>query len=246
VLETLPDETALTIRLNKYLAHAGIAARRKADELIAQGSVTVNGQVIKEMGYRVLENDVVKYKGKIIKPTKNYIYILLNKPKNVVTTSSDEKGRKTVLDIVQSITTERVYPVGRLDKNTTGVLLITNDGALAQHLSHPSSEIKKVYHVELNKALLQADFEKIKKGLQLEDGKIVVDEIAFPKPENRLHVGVEIHSGKNRIVRRIFEHLNYEVVKLDRVMFGTLTKKNVLRGKYRVLEKMEVLQLKKI
>ncbi len=235
-----------TMRLNRYLAHSGIAARRKADELIAEGLVKVNDEVVKEMGYRVKPGDVVKFKDKIVTPSKNFVYILLNKPKNVITTSEDEKGRKNVLHLVKKATEERVFPVGRLDKNTTGVLLITNDGPLANLLSHPSSEAIKVYHVVLDKPLEQKHFDEIVAGIVLEDGPIKVDEIAFQKGKDKTNVGVQLHSGRNRIVRRIFEHFDYKIEKLDRVVFAGLTKKDVPRGKYRLLDSTEVLLLKRI
>jgi 23S rRNA pseudouridine2605 synthase len=236
------DDT--TMRLNKYLAHAGIAARRKADELILQGHVTVNNVVVKEMGYRVKEKDVVKYKNKIITPTRNFVYILLNKPKDFITTVADEKDRKTVLELVKTATTERVYPVGRLDRNTTGLLLLTNDGELAQKLSHPSNEIEKVYLVSLDKPLTPVDEKQIVKGVTLEDGPVKVNQLAFPNPALRNEVGIAIHIGRNRIVRRVFEHLEYKVEKLDRIVYAGLTKKNLPRGKYRLLTEKEVLFLK--
>ncbi len=234
-----------TVRLNKYLAHAGIAARRKADELIQQGYVTVNGTQVKEMGYRVKPTDVVKFKNKIIKPTRNYVYILLNKPKDFITTLADEKDRKTVLQLVKSATTERVYPVGRLDRNTTGLLLLTNDGDLAQQLAHPSNEIEKVYLASLDKPLTPEHEAQIRKGITLEDGIVPVNQLAFPKAEKRNEVGIAIHIGRNRIVRRVFEHFNYKVEKLDRIVYAGLTKKNLPRGKWRLLNEKEVLFLKR-
>jgi 23S rRNA pseudouridine2605 synthase len=233
-----------TMRLNKYLAHAGIAARRKADELILHGYVTVNNEVVKEMGYRVKESDIVKYKNKIIKPTRNYVYVLLNKPKDFITTNADEQNRKTVLDLVKNATTERVYPVGRLDRNTTGLLLLTNDGELAQLLSHPSYEVEKIYQVQLNNPLSVEHEKQIIKGIKLDDGEAKVNELAFPKEEDRTQVGIAIHIGWNRVVRRIFEHLDYKVEKLDRIVYAGLTKKNLPRGKWRLLETKEVMQLK--
>lgn len=239
-----------SMRLNKFLAHAGIASRRKADELIAEGKVQVNGEVIKEMGYRVKATDKITYGERRITPEKK-IYILINKPKDCITTTSDEKDRKTVLDLIRSAYAQiegakkpRLYPVGRLDRNTTGVLLITNDGELSQNLTHPSKEIKKIYHAVLDKALKPDDFDKIKHGVVLEDGIAEVTELAYINPKVRTEIGVEIHSGKNRIVRRIFESLGYDVVKLDRVYFGGLTKKDIPRGKWRFLEEEEVRRLK--
>lgn len=232
------------VRLNKYVANSGVCARRKADEFIKQGFVTVNDTIIYEMGFKVKKQDVVRFKGKIIKPI-NFTYVLLNKPKDVITTTDDEKGRKTVMDIIQGASKERLYPVGRLDRQTTGVLLLTNDGELAQKLSHPSSNTTKVYQVELDKPLQETDRLKIKKGIELEDGLAQVDQIehTLPRGDDK-HVGIELHSGKNRIVRRIFEHLGYQIVRLDRVLYAGLTKKNVIRGKWRYLSQKEVIFLK--
>lgn len=230
------------MRLNKYIAHAGICSRRKASEYIKQGLVTVNDLVIKEMGYKVQKDDVVKFEDKVIQPTRNHVYILLNKPKNVITTLQDENGRKTVLDFVSDLTQERIYPVGRLDRNTTGLLLLTNDGAFAQKLSHPSFGVSKVYKAKLDKALHPDDLEKIRNTLQLDDGPAPVDAIEYG--ENNKTIGIEVHIGRNRIVRRIFEHLGYEVVKLDRVRYASLTKKNIPVGKCRFLTKKEVIILK--
>lgn len=232
------------VRLNKFVANAGIAARRKADELIKEGQISVNGKVVLEPGFRIKPKDKVTYKGKIVEGEKLF-YVLLNKPKGVITTTSDEKDRKTVMDIVDIRKSVRMFPVGRLDRNTTGLLLITNDGDLSQQLAHPSSKITKVYQVELDKALTEADLNKIKQGLTLEDGLALVDEVAYtlPRGDDR-HVGIELHIGKNRIVRRIFEHLGYEVKKLDRVLYAGLTKKNLPRGKWRFLTEKEVIFLK--
>lgn len=247
---TVAEESQSEMRLNKYLSNAGIASRRKADELIAEGKVEVNGVVVTEMGYKVKPTDRITFEGKKITADKK-IYILLNKPKDFITTTSDEKGRRTVLDLVAEAHLDigmkakpRLYPVGRLDRNTTGVLLITNDGELAQNLTHPSKEIRKIYHVWLDKKLAAADLEKIKHGVVLEDGIAEVDEVAFPNPKSKSEVGVQIHSGKNRIVRRIFESLGYQVIKLDRVSFGGLTKKDLPRGRYRFLSDTEVIRLK--
>ena len=233
-----------TVRLNKYLANAGIAARRKCDELIKDGLVTVNGKVVREMGFRLSATDVVKFKGKLVKPQLNKTYLLLNKPKDVITTVKDEKGRKTVMDIVKSATKDRIYPVGRLDRATTGLLLITNDGDLAKKLTHPSHGVKKIYHVELTKSLAQKDLQKIAKGVDLEDGKADVDKISYLKGKSKSEIGIELHSGKNRIIRRIFESVGYKVKKLDRVYFGGLTKKDLPRGRYRHLTKQEIIMLK--
>jgi len=239
-----------SMRLNKFLAHAGIASRRKADELIAEGKVKVNGEVVKEMGYRVKVTDKITFDNKRITP-ETKVYILLNKPKDCITTASDERNRRTVLDLItgaysqiKSTKKPRLYPVGRLDRNTTGVLLITNDGELSQNLMHPSKEIKKIYHAVLDKSLKLDDYERIKHGLVLEDGIAEVNEVAYTNPKNKAEVGIEIHSGKNRIVRRIFESLGYDVLKLDRVYFGGLTKKDVPRGRWRFLEDEEVRRLK--
>lgn len=248
--ETKVDPFTEPVRLNKYLAHAGIASRRKADELIGQGKVKVNGEVVLEMGHKINPGDKVTFDNKVLNPEKK-VYILLNKPKNCITTTSDEKDRMTVLDLIEgayskikSVTKPRLYPVGRLDRSTTGVLLITNDGEMAQNLTHPSREIRKIYHVHLDKNLASEDFAKIMHGVVLEDGIAEVDEVAYTDPKNKNEVGVEIHSGKNRIVRRIFESLGYEVIKLDRVFFGGLTKKDLPRGKWRFLEEEEVRRLR--
>jgi 23S rRNA pseudouridine2605 synthase len=230
------------MRLNKYIAHAGICSRRKASEHIEKGAVMVNDVVVTEMGYKVKKDDVVKFQGEIVQPTRNHVYILLNKPKNVITTLQDENGRRTVLDFVSDLTTERIYPVGRLDRNTTGLLLLTNDGTFAQKLSHPSFGVSKIYKAKLDKALNPADLEKIRNTLQLEDGPAPVDAIEYG--ENNKTIGIEVHIGRNRIVRRIFEHLGYEVMKLDRVRYASLTKKNIPVGKCRFLTKQEIIILK--
>jgi 23S rRNA pseudouridine2605 synthase len=230
------------MRLNKYIAHAGICSRRKASEHIENGAVMVNDVVMKEMGYKVQKDDVVKFQGNPVQPTRNHVYILLNKPKNVITTLQDENGRRTILDFVSDLTTERIYPVGRLDRNTTGLLLLTNDGAFAQKLSHPSFGVSKIYKAKLDKPLLPEDLEKIRATLQLEDGPAPVDAIEYG--DNNKTIGIEVHIGRNRIVRRIFEHLGYEVMKLDRVRYASLTKKNIPIGKCRFLTKQEIIILK--
>lgn len=230
--------------LNKYLAHCGICSRRDAVALITENKVKVNGKIIIEPGYKIQPSDEVTYNNKKIFITKNLQYILLNKPKDYITTTDDPQGRKTVLQLIQQATTERVYPIGRLDRNTSGVLLLTNDGDLTQKLSHPSFEIKKVYEAKLDKPLTKNDFEKILKGLVLEDGKINVDTLAYADSKDKSIIGIEIHSGRNRIVRRIFEHLGYDVKGLDRVMYAGLTKKNVERGKWRFLSEKEIRLLK--
>lgn len=230
--------------LNKYLSHCGICSRRDAVALIREGSVKVNGQVVEEPGFKVKPEDEVRYRNKKVTVTRNLQYILLNKPKDYITTADDPQGRKTVLELIRQATTERVYPIGRLDRNTTGVLLLTNDGALTQKLSHPRFEIRKVYEVRLDKPLDKSDFEKVLNGLVLEDGPIQVDSLAYADAKDRSIIGIELHSGRNRIVRRIFEHLGYDVRGLDRVMFAGLTKKNVERGKWRFLSEKEVRLLK--
>lgn len=232
------------IRLNKYVAQCGIASRRAADELIQNGKIWVNGKEVREPGTRITSKDRVTYQGKLLKPEQNLVYLLMNKPKDTITTSNDEKGRKTVLDIVQPKIQERVYPVGRLDRMTTGLLILTNDGDLAKNLSHPSSEVRKVYSVVLNKALGQVDLEKIAKGVELEDGKAFIDGISYIEGAPKNEIGITLHSGKNRIVRRIFESLGYDVVKLDRVSFAGLTKRDLPRGHFRHLTDKEVTLLK--
>ena len=226
--------------LNKYVAHSGVCSRRDAAELIRKGEVRVNDTVITEPGTKVSPRDSITIKGKKITPSKNLVYILLNKPKDYITTLDDPEGRKTVLDLIKRATDERVYPVGRLDRNTSGVLLITNDGELAQTLSHPSNLIKKIYEVRLDKALTKADFDKLLQGIDLEDGFIQPDAVGYTDPKDKTIIGIEIHSGRNRIVRRVFEHLGYDVRNLDRVTYAGLTKKNVQRGKWRMLTEKEV------
>ena len=234
------------IRLNKYLADSGICSRREADDLILAGAVTVNGQVVTELGTKVKTTDKVVYGGQTLNREK-LRYVLLNKPKGVITTSDDPYERHTVMDLVEGACQERIYPVGRLDRNTIGLLLLTNDGELAKTLTHPSHEVKKLYHVTLNKPLTAADFEQIEKGLMLEDGPIQVDKIDYVTDDPTMReVGVEIHSGRNHIVRRIFESLGYEVIKLDRVMLAGLTKQNLPRGHWRFLTPAEISMLKRI
>jgi 23S rRNA pseudouridine2605 synthase len=230
--------------LNKFIAHSGICGRREAAEMVKLGKVKVNNELVTEPGHKVSANDEVRVNGKKIFLAKNLVYILLNKPKDYITTTDDPEGRKTVLDIIARATTERVYPVGRLDRNTSGVLLFTNDGELAQKLTHPSNEIKKLYAVTLNKPLEKKDFDQVLKGVMLEDGLASVDVLAYADIKDKTQVGVEIHSGRNRIVRRIFEALGYDVRNLDRVIFAGLTKKNVERGKWRFLTEKEVRDLK--
>lgn len=230
--------------LNKFIAHAGVCGRREAADLVKEGKVTVNGDKIFEPGYKVSAKDKVIVKGKQVFLQRNAVYILLNKPKDYITTANDPQGRKTVLDLIKGATPERVYPVGRLDRNTTGVLVLTNDGELAQKLTHPSFEIKKIYEVTLDKPVIKKDLESIMTGITLEDGFVQADAVGYADDKNKNIVGIEIHSGRNRIVRRIFEHLGYDVKGLDRVMFANLTKKNVDRGKWRFLNEKEVRLLK--
>lgn len=232
------------IRLNRYIANSGICSRRKADELIEAGVVSVNNIVITELGHKVDPyKDEVRYNGEILKREKK-VYVLLNKPKDYITTTDDPQERKTVMQLVEKASRERIYPVGRLDRNTTGLLLMTNDGDLADKLSHPKNGITKIYHVELNKNLSQGDFNKIQFGLELEDGLIKPDNVSYVAGASKKEIGIQIHSGKNRIVRRIFEHLGYDVVKLDRVVYGNLTKKDLPRGRWRFLEEHELIQIK--
>lgn len=230
-------------RLNKYLAQAGIASRREADNLIKTGLVEVNGQTVTEMGYQVKPEDEVKFNGSVVQPEKP-VYLALNKPKGFITTTSDEKARKTVMDLVANAGPERFYPVGRLDRQTTGILLLTNDGEMAKKLTHPSHGARKIYEATLDKNLSKTDLIQIEKGLELEDGPIKVDEISFVEGKSRSHVGLVLHSGRNRIVRRIFAHLGYEVTKLDRVFFAGITKKGLSRGQWRMLTPREINLLK--
>ena len=230
--------------LNKYIAHSGVCSRRDAAELIKSGKVKLNGEIVTEPGRKILEKDVVMVGNKRVYPVDDLIYILLNKPKDYITTTDDPQQRKTVLDLIVGATKDRIYPVGRLDRNTSGVLLLTNDGELAQKLTHPSNEIKKVYAVALNKSLEKKHFDEILKGVELEDGMAHVDVLAYTDAQDKTQIGVEIHSGRNRIVRRIFEKFGYDVKGLDRVMFAGLTKKNVNRGKWRYLNEKEVRDLK--
>lgn len=231
------------VRLNKFLANAGICSRREADDYITAGVVTVNGKVVTELGTKVLRSDEVKFHDQPVKMEKK-VYILLNKPKDCVTTSDDPQERKTVLDCIEGACSERVYPVGRLDRNTTGVILLTNDGELASKLTHPKYLKKKVYAVTLDKNVTKDDINKIMNGITLEDGEIKADDIAYIDPDDKAKVGIEIHSGKNRIVRRIFESLGYRVKQLDRTMFAGLTKKGVRRGDWRYLTEQEVNMLR--
>ena len=227
------------IRLNKFLANAGVCSRREADDFIQAGVVRVNGVVVTELGTKVLRTDSVLFHDQLITPEKK-VYVLLNKPKDTVTTSDDPQNRKTVMDLVKGACKERIYPVGRLDRNTTGVILLTNDGELASKLTHPQYLKKKIYHVHLDKNLTAADLRQIAEGVELEDGPIRPDAVEYASDTDRKQVGIEIHSGRNRIVRRIFEHFGYRVVRLDRVYFAGLTKKNLRRGDWRFLTETEV------
>lgn len=238
-----PEDDGL-IRLNRYISNAGVCSRRKADELIASGVVSVNGEPVTELGTKVdPATDEIRYNGERLKREK-MVYVLLNKPKDYITTTDDPQERRTVMQLVAKATKERIYPVGRLDRNTTGLLLLTNDGALAEKLSHPRNNISKIYHVELSRNLTQGDFNKIQFGVQLEDGLIKPDDISYVQGGSKSEIGIQIHSGKNRVVRRIFESLGYEVIKLDRVVYANLTKKDLPRGRWRYLEERELIQLK--
>ena len=238
-----PTITPAEVRLNKYIADAGICSRRNADMYISSGNVTVNGEVMTTLGYRVKPTDEVRFDGKLLSSEKKE-YILLNKPKGFITTTNDEKGRKTVMDLVANATNARILPVGRLDRATTGLLLLTNDGELTKKLTHPTHGVRKIYHVILDRKLDYKDFMKIQDGLELEDGLIEVDEISYVNDKPKNEIGIKIHSGRNRIVRRIFEHLGYQVEKLDRVVFAGLTKKDLPRGHWRRLTQQEVINLR--
>ena len=240
--EALTDPNA-PIRLNKFLANAGVCSRREADEFIQTGVVKVNDQVVTELGTKITRADKVTFHDETVQ-IESKLYVLVNKPKNCVTTSDDPQGRLTVMDLVKNACEERIYPVGRLDRNTTGVLLLTNDGDLASKLTHPSYKKKKIYHVWLDKDVLVEDMEKLANGIELEDGEIHADAISYANEEDKNQVGIEIHSGRNRIVRRMFEALGYHVIKLDRVYFAGLTKKNLPRGRWRYLNEKEVNMLR--
>jgi len=244
-LDANPSEVDASgnIRLNRFISNSGVCSRRDADNLIAEGLVEVNGKVVTEMGYKVGLNDVVRYDGRLLK-REQFVYLLLNKPKDFITTMDDPQERKTVMQLIAGACKERVYPVGRLDRNTTGLLLLTNDGELAEKLTHPSNKVSKVYQVELNKNLDRTDFDTIAEGsVVLEDGPVKVDEIAYGEGTKKI-VGLQIHEGRNRIVRRLFEHLGYDVEKLDRTMYALLTKKDLPRGNWRFLTEKEVIRLK--
>ncbi len=231
-----------SMRLNKLISNAGVCARRAADKLIQAGKITVNNKPITTLGYKVTPRDVVRYQDQTLSESQ-LVYILLNKPKDYITTNQDPQDRKTVLKLVQKACSERIYPVGRLDRDTTGLLLLTNDGALTKKLTHPASNVSKLYHVVLDKALSEADYERVEAGVVLEDGVASVDRLAIAE-QDRKSVGLEIHMGRNRVVRRIFEQLGYKVLKLDRVMYAHLTKKGLRRGKWRFLTQHEVRSFK--
>lgn len=232
-----------SIRLNKYIANSGICSRREADELITQGLVEVNGKVVTEMGYQVQKTDRVVFDGQSITPEKP-VYVLLNKPKGYISTTKDDKARKTVMDLVANASPYRLFPVGRLDRSTTGVILLTNDGHMTKKLTHPSFDAKKIYHVTLDKKLTGEDLRLIAEGIRLDEGVAVVDQISYIEGKPKNEVGIEIHIGWNRVIRRIFQRLGYEVEALDRVMFAGLTKKNIKRGHWRILTELEVNNLK--
>ena len=238
-----PSSKDGVLRLNQFIAHSGICSRRQADDYIKAGLVSINGEVVSEMGIKIKPGDVVKYNGESIR-TEKKVYILLNKPKDYVTSLDDEQGRRTVIDLISKACPERVYPVGRLDRNTTGVMLLTNDGELTGKLTHPKYNKKKIYHVYLDKNLKREDMISMSDGVELEDGNFTPDSISYIDAAKKSEVGVEIHSGRNRIVRRLFEYFGYKVVKLDRVYFAGLTKKNLARGKWRFLSEKEVTMLK--
>ncbi len=241
--ERATNDPANGIRLNRYIAHCGVCSRREADELIAAGRIRVNKSLVTEMGFKVMPGDTV-FMGKKLLKREDYAYVLLNKPKDFITTTKDTHDRKTVMDLVKKASDVRLYPVGRLDRNTTGLLLLTNDGELADNLSHPSNNIRKIYKVELDKSLQKEHFEKISAGFSLDDGPVAIDDIALLTPDN-MSVGIELHSGKNRVVRRIFEHFDYKVIRLDRVVYAGLTKVNLPRGKWRHLTDKEIGLLRK-
>ncbi len=231
-----------SVRLNKFIANAGICSRREADQIIQTGEISINGNVITQLGTKVNPGDIVKFNGRVLHHEKP-VYILLNKPKGYITTTRDQNERETVLDLVKGACRERIYPVGRLDRNTTGLLILTNDGDLAKKLSHPSYEVRKIYEVGIDRPIQANDLASIRAGINLDDGFIKVDEIAVISPD-RQKMGIEIHSGRNRVIRRIFESLNYKVTKLDRSGYANLTKKDLPRGKWRFLEQQEVIRLK--
>ncbi|MDC1237684.1 rRNA pseudouridine synthase [Polaribacter sp.] len=242
IKEAPKSDESSGIRLNKYIANSGVCSRREADTYIEHGSVEVNGNLVTEMGYKVQPDDVVRFDGTSITPEQKK-YILLNKPKNYITTMDDDRGRKTVMDLVSNASKERIYPVGRLDRNTTGLLLFTNDGELAKKLTHPKHDVRKLYHASLDKKLELKDLEKLRGEVIIEGKKVFIDAVSYVDGQPKSEVGIEIHSGRNRIVRKIFEHLGYKVSKLDRVIFAELTKKNLPRGRWRELTNQELSNL---
>ena len=241
-IEASEKKNSAEIRLNRFIANAGICSRREADDIIKAGEISVNGEVVTEMGHQVQPGDVVKMGNKKLSREK-MVYVLINKPKDFITTTEDPDDRKTVMDLVKNACEERIYPVGRLDRNTTGLLLLTNDGELADKLTHPSNEVEKLYQVELDKPLTVEHQEQILKGITLEDGEFKADEVGIVTPDNMV-IGIKIHSGRNRIVRRLFESLGYDVLKLDRTTFAGLNKKDLPRGSWRFLTEKEVVKLK--
>jgi 23S rRNA pseudouridine2605 synthase len=242
IKEAPKSDESSGIRLNKYIANSGVCSRREADTYIEHGSVEVNGKLVTEMGYKVQPDDVVRFDGTSITPEQKR-YILLNKPKNYITTMDDDRGRKTVMELVANASKERIYPVGRLDRNTTGLLLFTNDGDLAKKLTHPKHNVRKLYHASLDKKLDLRDLEKLRGDVIIEGRKVFIDAISYVDGQPKSEIGIEIHSGRNRIVRKIFEHVGYKVNKLDRVVFAELTKKNLPRGRWRELTNLEVTNL---
>jgi 23S rRNA pseudouridine2605 synthase len=241
--ESDTPELSEDVRLNKYIANSGTCSRREADELITAGVISINGEVVTELGTKVKPGDQVRYNGELMS-TEKLVYVLLNKPKDFITTVDDPQERKTVMNLVSKACKERIYPVGRLDRNTTGLLLLTNDGDLTKKLTHPSYNIRKLYSVELDKNLTKEDMSRLSDGIELDDGVVKVDQIAWENPDKKSRVGVELHSGKNRIIRRLFEAMDYNVKKLDRVVFAGLTKRDLPRGRWRLLTEMEVNMLK--
>lgn len=245
IKSTPKSDESTGIRLNKYIANSGVCSRREADTYIEHGSVEVNGKLVTEMGYKVQPNDVVRFDGTSISPEQKR-YILLNKPKNYITTMDDDRGRKTVMELIANASKERIYPVGRLDRNTTGLLLFTNDGDLAKKLTHPKHNVRKLYHASLDRKLDLKDLEKLRGEVIIEGRKVFIDAVSYVDGQPKSEVGIEIHSGRNRIVRKIFEHVGYKVNKLDRVIFAELTKKNLPRGRWRELTNLEVANLQKM
>ena len=242
IKETPQSDASSGIRLNKYIANSGICSRREADTYIEHGSVEINGKLVTEMGYKVQPDDVVRFDGTSITPEQKK-YVLLNKPKNYITTMDDDRGRKTVMELIANASKERIYPVGRLDRNTTGLLLFTNDGDLAKKLTHPKHNVRKLYHASLDRKLELRDLEKLRGEVIIEGRKVFIDAISYVNGEPKSEIGIEIHAGRNRIVRKIFEHVGYKVNKLDRVVFAELTKKNLPRGRWRPLTNLEVTNL---